>query len=64
MTTVSAAADFRMGERVLEDLKDIVRELEEDQQIPAIGVEMIDTELATIYQNSKKSEVGGSIVQT
>ena len=42
---------------VMEDLKEMVGELETEQQMAPINVELIDNELAVIYSNSKKSEV-------
>lgn len=42
---------------MIEDVKRIVHELEQAQQMSSIGVEMVDNELAVLYMNSKKSEV-------
>ncbi|MGH0177772.1 UNVERIFIED_CONTAM: hypothetical protein FKN15_076140, partial [Acipenser sinensis] len=41
---------------IMEDIKRTVNELEQEQQIPTIGVELVDSELAVLYMNSKKSE--------
>lgn len=42
---------------VLEDIKRTISELEQDSSLPAVGVELVDNELAMLYMNSKKSEV-------
>lgn len=42
---------------VIEDIKRTISELEQDSPLPAVGVELVDNELATLYMNSKKSEV-------
>uniref|UniRef100_A0A4W3JZH9 SPT6 homolog, histone chaperone and transcription elongation factor n=1 Tax=Callorhinchus milii TaxID=7868 RepID=A0A4W3JZH9_CALMI len=48
------------GERdalmVIEDIKRVVNELEQEHQMSPIGVQMVDNELAMLYMNSKKSE--------
>uniref|UniRef100_A0A4W4EHK9 Transcription elongation factor spt6 n=1 Tax=Electrophorus electricus TaxID=8005 RepID=A0A4W4EHK9_ELEEL len=41
---------------LMEDIKRTVSELEQDSSLPAVGVELVDNELATLYMNSKKSE--------
>lgn len=42
---------------IMEDIKRTVSELEQESSLPAVGVELVDNELATLYMNSKKSEV-------
>lgn len=42
---------------LMEDIKRTVSELEQDSSLPAVGVELVDNELATLYMNSRKSEV-------
>ena len=42
---------------LIEDVKRIVHELDQGQQLSSIGVELIDNELAILYMNSQKSEV-------
>uniref|UniRef100_A0A8C6X1E5 SPT6 homolog, histone chaperone and transcription elongation factor n=1 Tax=Naja naja TaxID=35670 RepID=A0A8C6X1E5_NAJNA len=49
----SSARDAQM---LVEDVKRIVHELEQGQQLSSVGVELVDNELATLYMNSKKSE--------
>ncbi|XP_074640844.1 transcription elongation factor SPT6-like [Tubulanus polymorphus] len=39
-----------------QDLTKIITELEQEQQIPPISVELVDSELSVIYANSKKAE--------
>ncbi|XP_007606330.1 transcription elongation factor SPT6-like [Cricetulus griseus] len=41
---------------LIEDVKRIVHELDQGQQLSSIGVELVDNELAILYMNSKKSE--------
>ncbi|XP_069471429.1 transcription elongation factor SPT6 [Ambystoma mexicanum] len=53
---VAIAAENRDALMMLEDVKRIVQELDQGQQISSIGVEMVDGELANLYMNSKKSE--------
>ena len=47
----------RDAHMLMEDIKRTVAELEQDSSLPAVGVELVDNELATLYMNSKKSEV-------
>lgn len=42
---------------IMEDIKRTIGELEQESSLPAVGVELVDNELATLYMNSKKSEV-------
>lgn len=41
----------------MEDIKRVISELEQESSLPPVGVELVDNELATLYMNSKKSEV-------
>lgn len=54
MKTICARRDAQM---IMEDIKRTVSELEQESSLPAVGVELVDNELATLYMNSKKSEV-------
>uniref|UniRef100_A0A8C9VVV6 SPT6 homolog, histone chaperone and transcription elongation factor n=1 Tax=Scleropages formosus TaxID=113540 RepID=A0A8C9VVV6_SCLFO len=51
-----AFASSRDAHMIIEDIKRTVSELEQESSLPAIGVELVDNELATLYMNSKKSE--------
>ncbi|KAM3854892.1 LOW QUALITY PROTEIN: transcription elongation factor SPT6 [Vipera latastei] len=53
---VTIGGENRDAQMLLEDVKRIVHELEQGQQLSSIGVELVDNELATLYMNSKKSE--------
>lgn len=53
---VAIASENRDAQMMIEDVKRIVHELEQAQQMSSIGVEMVDNELAVLYMNSKKSE--------
>uniref|UniRef100_A0A8C5G0Y5 Transcription elongation factor spt6 n=1 Tax=Gouania willdenowi TaxID=441366 RepID=A0A8C5G0Y5_GOUWI len=50
----SPSSDAQM---IMEDIKRTISELEQESSLPAVGVELVDNELATLYMNSKKSEV-------
>ena len=47
----------RDAQMLMEDVKRIVHELDQGQQLSSIVVELVDNELAILYMNSKKSEV-------
>ncbi|XP_015684982.1 transcription elongation factor SPT6-like, partial [Protobothrops mucrosquamatus] len=53
---VIIGGENRDAQMLVEDVKRIVHELEQGQQLSSIGVELVDNELATLYMNSKKSE--------
>lgn len=42
---------------VIEDLKVVITDLEQEQQIAPINVELVDIELAIVFSNSNKSQV-------
>lgn len=48
---------YRDAQMIMEDMKRTISELEQESSLPAVGVELVDNELATLYMNSKKSEV-------
>lgn len=45
------------AQMIMEDMKRAISELEQESALPTVGVELVDNELATLYMNSKKSEV-------
>ncbi|KAG9351596.1 hypothetical protein JZ751_022847 [Albula glossodonta] len=51
-----SAPVHRDAHMVMEDIKRTVSELEQEASLPAVGVELVDNELALLYMNSKKSE--------
>uniref|UniRef100_A0A8C9VR57 Transcription elongation factor SPT6 n=1 Tax=Scleropages formosus TaxID=113540 RepID=A0A8C9VR57_SCLFO len=53
---VAVTGENRDAHMIIEDIKRTVSELEQESSLPAIGVELVDNELATLYMNSKKSE--------
>lgn len=53
---VAISSENRDAQMMLEDVKRIVHDLEQGQQMSSIGVELVDNELAVLYMNSKKSE--------
>ncbi|XP_069767322.1 transcription elongation factor SPT6 isoform X2 [Narcine bancroftii] len=53
---VAVGGENRDSLMVVEDIKRIVNELEQEHQMSPIGVHLMDNELALLYMNSKKSE--------
>ncbi|CAL8266258.1 unnamed protein product [Merluccius merluccius] len=53
---VAVGGENRDAQMIMEDIKRAVGELEQESSLPAVGVELVDNELATLYMNSKKSE--------
>uniref|UniRef100_A0A667WNT6 Transcription elongation factor SPT6 n=1 Tax=Myripristis murdjan TaxID=586833 RepID=A0A667WNT6_9TELE len=53
---VAVAGENRDAHMIMEDIKRTISELEQESSLPAVGVELVDNELATLYMNSKKSE--------
>ena len=49
---------------VMEDIKELVSELEKEQQMAPINVELLDNELGIVYANSKKAEVSAAVLLT
>ncbi|XP_069040225.1 transcription elongation factor SPT6 [Lepisosteus oculatus] len=54
---IAVAGENRDAHMIIEDIKRVVSELEQEMSLPSIGVELVDNELAVLYMNSKKSEV-------
>lgn len=54
---IAVGGESRDALMVVQDLKNVVKDLIEDDQFPSINVEIIDNDLAKIYANSNKSEV-------
>lgn len=42
---------------IIDDIKAIIGELDNEQQMPAINVELVDNELAMIFENTKRADV-------
>ena len=42
---------------LMEDLREIVTELEQESQMAPVNIELVDNELAVVFMNSKKAEV-------
>lgn len=56
-------AESRDAQFIVDDLKEMVKQLVEDEQFPLIPVEILDNDLAKVYANSYKgnvSSVGGA----
>ncbi|XP_023242655.1 transcription elongation factor SPT6-like [Centruroides sculpturatus] len=54
---VAVGGESREALMIVDDIKAILNELMESEQMPAISVELVDNELATVYMNSKKGEM-------
>lgn len=52
---IAIGGESREAQMIQHDIRDIVKELIEEEQFPSIGVEIIDNELAKIYANSNKA---------
>ena len=55
---IAVTAETRDAMMIVEDVKMILSELEQEEQIPPINVELVDNEVAMIFENSNKSQVG------
>lgn len=53
---VVIGAESRDAQMIQADIREILKDLETNEQFPPIEVEIIDNELAKIYANSKKGE--------
>jgi len=47
----------REASSLVEDVKGLVEELEQEQQMTLINVELVDDELARVYAHSNKAQV-------
>jgi len=48
---------IREASTLVEDLKGLVEELEQEQQMSLVNVELVDDELARVYSHSNKAQV-------
>lgn len=53
---ICVGAQSREALNVIEDIKGVVTDLAESEQMPIINVELQDNDLAIVYMNSKKAE--------
>ena len=42
---------------IIDDIKKVIAELEQEAQMPPINVELVDNELAMVYANSARADV-------
>lgn len=54
---IAVGCDTIITRNVVEDIKAIITELNENEQFPQIQVEFVDNELSTVYMNSKKAMI-------
>lgn len=54
---ICVGAESREALMIVEDLREIVKNLVEDEQFPLIPVEILDNDLSKIYANSIKGTV-------
>ena len=52
----------REASTLMEDLKGLVEELEQEQQMSLVNVELVDDELARVYAQSNKAQVSSLIL--
>ena len=48
---------------IIDDIKTVITELEQEQQMAPINVELVDNELAMVYENTQKAEVSSWLQQ-
>ncbi|XP_071094189.1 transcription elongation factor SPT6-like [Haliotis cracherodii] len=53
---VAVTAESRDALRVIEDIKQLIGDLEQEEQMAPISVELMDNELAMVYEASNKSQ--------
>jgi len=61
---ICVGAESRDAQFIVADIKEIVKQLVEDEQFPLIPVEILDNDLAKIYANSIKGNVSIDAVFT
>lgn len=54
---ICVGAESREAQMVVDDIKEVVKQLVEDEQFPLIPVEILDNDLAKVYANSIKGTV-------
>lgn len=54
---IAIAAECRDASNVMEDVSRAVQELQQEQQMSHINVELVDAEVARIYQDSPRAQV-------
>lgn len=54
---ICVGAESREALMIVEDLREIIKNLVEDEQFPLIPVEILDNDLSKIYANSIKGTV-------
>ncbi|XP_055861753.1 transcription elongation factor SPT6 [Biomphalaria glabrata] len=53
---IAVTSESRQALMIIDDIKAILSELEMEHQMPAINVELVDNELAMIFENTKRAE--------
>lgn len=54
---ICVGAESREALMIVNDIKEIIKQLAEDEQFPVIPVEILDNDLAKVYANSIKGTV-------
>jgi hypothetical protein len=54
---VAVTAESKEALRIVEDVQRIIQELTEEVEMPSINVELVDNEVAMVYENSNKGQV-------
>ena len=54
---VAVSAESREAQSVVDDIKGSIAELEQENQMGTISVELVDSEVARVFQSSARAEV-------
>lgn len=54
---VAVTAESKEALRIVEEVQRLIQELTEEAEMPAINVELVDNEVAMVYENSNKGQV-------
>ncbi|KAL8562544.1 hypothetical protein ACOMHN_045809 [Nucella lapillus] len=54
---IAVTSESRTSAMLVDDIKEILAELEQEEQIAPISVELVDNEVAMIYENSTKAKM-------
>lgn len=54
---IAVSAESREAMMICDDVKLILNELEQEEHLPPISVELVDNEVAMIFENSNKAQV-------
>lgn len=58
---VAVTAESKEALRIVEEVQRLIQELTEEAEMPAINVELVDNEVAMVYENSNKGQVSHGV---